>query len=114
MLTETERTETETEGTFITLEGAHVRAVVETVADGIAYLERLDVEDGFRGQGLGTAAIREIAAQYDTLYIAADNADAARLYARLGEEADWAKANRLGLGEWLDAADQGFGVVEIE
>lgn len=104
----------EDEGTFRTYTGAHVRAIVQEFDDGSAYLERIDVDEGFRGQGIGTAAIREILGDFDALYAAPDNEDAARLYARIGEKV---------VGEDIDAAapleclyylDQGFGVYSIE
>ena len=104
----------EDEGTFRTYVAEHVRAIVQELDDGSAYLERIDVDEGFRGQGIGTAAIREILGDFDALYAAPDNEDAARLYARIGEQV---------VGEDIDAAapleclyylDQGFGVYTIE
>lgn len=104
----------EDEGTFRTYVAEHVRAIVQELDDGSAYLERIDVDEGFRGQGIGTAAIREILGDFDALYTAPDNADAARLYARIGEQV---------VGEDIDAAapleclyylDQGYGVYSIE
>ncbi len=76
----------EDEGTFRTYTGDHVTATVQELDDGCAYIERIDVDEGFRGQGIGSAAIREIASGFDRTFIAPDNEDAARLYARMGEK----------------------------
>lgn len=55
----------EDEGTFRTYVAEHVRAIVQELDDGSAYLERIDVDEEFRGQGIGTAAIREILGDFD-------------------------------------------------
>lgn len=86
----------EDEGTFRTYVAEHVRAIVQELDDGSAYLERIDVDEGFRGQGIGTAAIREILGDFDALYAAPDNEDAAAPL------------------ECLYYLDQGFGVYAIE
>lgn len=61
-----------------------------------------------------SAAIREILGDFDALYAAPDNADAARLYARIGEKVvgeDIAAAAPL---ECLYYLDQGYGVYSVE
>lgn len=101
------------EGTFRTYTGEHVTAIVQELDDGAAYLERIDVDEGFRGQGIGSAAIREIAEDFDSLFMAADNADAARLYDRLGEKVVGDDVDGAAPLECLYYLDQGFGVWEV-
>lgn len=103
----------EDEGTFRTYAGEHVRAIVQELDDGIGYLERIDVDEGFRGQGIGSAAIHEIAADFDRLFTAADNADAARLYDRLGEKVVGEDVDEAAPLECLYYLDQGYGVWEV-
>ena len=66
-----------------------------------AYVERFDVDEAYRGQGVGTWTLRELAKHYDDIIIAADNANANRLYERLGYEYT---------GESAGYIDQGYGV----
>ena len=103
----------EIEGTFRTYTGAHVTATVQEFDDGSAYLERIDVDDGFRGQGIGTSAIREILGDFDCLYASPDNEDAARLYARLGTKIVGEDVEGAAPLECLYYLDQGFGVYEV-
>ena len=100
------------EGTFRTYTGDHVTAIVQELDD-CAYIERIDVDEGFRGQGIGTAAIREIAADFYRTFTAPDNEDAARLYARLGEKIVGDDIEAAAPMECLYYLDQGFGVYEV-
>lgn len=68
------------------------------------YVERLDVEEAYRGRGVGTKMLKVISAHFGGLIIAADNADADRLYSRLGSAYH---------GEAADYIDQGFGVWQM-
>ena len=94
---------------FIHYTGEHWTATVEPLDDhhGRAYIQRIDVDEGFRGQGIGTAAIRGIAQEYRAVYLCPDNEDAARLYGRLGEKLDACPL------ECLYYLDQGYGVYEV-
>lgn len=103
----------EDEGTFRTYTGAHVRAIVQELDDGCGYIERIDVDEGFRGQGIGSKAIREIAGDFESLFAAPDNEDAARLYAKLGEKIVGEDIETAAPMECLYYLDQGFGVYEI-
>ena len=89
--------------------GEHWTATVEPLDDhhGRAYIQRIDVDEGFRGQGIGTAAIRGIAQEYRAVYLCPDNEDAARLYARIGEQLGACPL------ECLYYLDQGYGVYEV-
>lgn len=69
-----------------------------------AYVERIDIEEEYRNHGYGTAFLRELSDTYGFVYLAPDNADAQRLYERIGREYT---------GEDADYVDQGFGVYEI-
>ena len=73
--------------------------------DGDAYIERIDVDDGYRNRGYGTAMLKQLAAEYGNVYLAPDNEDARRLYARLGDDV-------TSVGAW-GYVDQGFGVYAI-
>lgn len=74
---------------------------------------RIDVDDGFRRRGIGSDAIREIAQDFDRLFVAADNPDAARLYDRLGERVVGDDVDEAAPLECLYYLDQGFGVWEV-
>ena len=49
--------------------------------DGDVYIDRIDIDEDKRGQGIGSAVLR----QYRGAYIVADSERSARLCARLGE-----------------------------
>ena len=106
--------EDEYEGTFRTYCGEHVTAVVQELDDDAGYIERIDVDEGFRGQGIGTAAIREILGDFDALYTAPDNTHAARLYGRLGEQVVGEDIDDAAPMECLYYLDQGYGVYKME
>lgn len=106
-------TTTEDEGTeyimvTVTTEGTEVGAMNLTVSNDECYIERIDVWDGHRGQGIGTEMLRWVSAQYGLTYTAPDNTDAQRLYDRIGCEMRDDRYQRFG---W--AIDQGYGVYEI-
>lgn len=73
--------------------------------DGDTYVERIDVDDGYRNHGYGTAMLKQLAAMYGIVYLAPDNDDARRLYARLGDDV-------TSKGSW-SYVDQGYGVYAI-
>lgn len=52
--------------------------------DGDVYIDRIDIDEDKRGQGIGSAVLR----QYRGAYIVADSERSARLCARLGELVD--------------------------
>ena len=88
--------------------GDHWGADVEILDDRDHVLvERIDVDKGYRGHGIGTTAIREIASRHRAVYLCPDNKDAARLYARLAEKLDVCPL------ECLYYLDQGYGVYEV-
>ena len=71
------------------------------VDDSSAYCERIDIDEPYRNQGHGTSALLELSRMYSGIIVAPDNADAKRLYDRIGTEID------------DEMYDQGFGVYEI-
>ena len=73
--------------------------------DNTAYLERIDVDEGKRGRGYGTQMLKHAAGYADTVYIAPDNADAQRLYNRVGSQMRSDYYDAYGF-----AIDQGYGV----
>ena len=73
--------------------------------DGDAYVERVDIAVGYRNRGYGSAMLKRLAAMYNGVYLAPDNDDARRLYARLGD--DVTSKGSCGY------VDQGFGVYAI-
>ena len=77
---------------------------VKTWDDGSALIERIDIIDGKRGKGYGSETIRTISDDHDTTYIVPDNADAQRLYDRLGSETS---------DDVWQSLDQGFGVYRV-
>lgn len=101
------------EGIFRYYTGEHVTTTVIELGDDAAYIERIDVDNGFRGQGIGTAAIAEIGEDFWTLYAAPDNADSARLFGRLGEKVVGDDVDAAAPMECLYYLDQGFGVYEV-
>lgn len=66
---------------------------------GETYIERIDIDEDQRGQGIGSAVLR----QYRGAYIAADSERSARLYARLGELVEDPT-------DEMSYLDQGYGV----
>lgn len=91
----------------IICDGQTVGAVSVNAAgeeDDHAYIERMDIDETFRNQGIGTEAIRQLSDKWMGVEAAPDNADCQRLLARLGEESDWDDAPYV---------DQGYGVYRI-
>ena len=79
-------------------------------ADLDIYVEGIEIEEGYRGEGYGTAALEELSAAFGTYTISADNEDAARLYERLGFRLDERSKEYQ---ETYHALDYGFGVYVI-
>lgn len=69
-----------------------------------AYVERIDVDEQYRGRGIGTDALLQASIMYGGITVAPDNERAARLYQRLGTESRY---------EGAEYVDQGFGVYDI-
>lgn len=67
------------------------------------YLERIDIEGKFQGQGHGTTVIRLLAEKFGRIVAAPDNERCQRLFERLGDE--------VSSEYWM--VDQGFGVYQV-
>ena len=50
------------------------------------YVAIIEIHEPFRNQGRGTKILRQLAEEYEKVYICPDNDDSARLYGRLGEK----------------------------
>lgn len=81
-------------------------------ADGYCYVERIDIEPDYRNRGIGTEVLKHLL--FDTfgwscrtVVVAPDNADAKRLYERIGSEVSGDVSRVFG------DLDQGYGVYEI-
>lgn len=80
--------------------------------DRVVYVERIDVDEDRRNQGIGTAVLKNLAKKY-TVIVAPDNDDSLRLFERIGCDA-WENCDRA-LNEYgIWALDQGRGLFEIE
>lgn len=89
----------------ITADGEQV-GTCEVMADSSSwsYIERIDIDEHHRNNGYGTAAIRELSSIYDGIVLAPDNADAQRLYERIGDEYS---------DDATDYIDNGYGVYMV-
>lgn len=83
-------------------------ATVMSSPNAPSYLERIDIDEPYRGKGYGTAAINELSDMHGGLYAAPDNPDSQRLFDRIGYE-----QSQKEYGEFGHAIDQGFGVYDI-
>lgn len=76
----------------------------------VAYVERIDIVEAFRGQGIGTTVLTSCLKEtYSAVVTAPDNEDAKRLYERIGEE----YSGIYGVENDFSYEDQGFGVYTI-
>lgn len=71
-----------------------------------SFIDRIDVDEEKRGQGLGRRAIEDIGEMFSSpCYASPDNEDSARLFGRIGEDASWVPE--------LAGMDYGFGVYRV-
>lgn len=70
----------------ITTGGDEIGVASVLVNDKSAYVDGIEIYERVRGRGYGTKAIRLLARLYDSVYLSPDNAEAQRLYSRLGTE----------------------------
>ena len=101
--------ETEDEGTFRRWSEDHWEVTVQEF-DGFAYIQRLDVEEGHRGKGLGTAIVLTLKDIYGTLIASPASERSRGFFAKLGEAAVREELN----GQAIWPLDQGYGVFIVE
>lgn len=77
----------------------------------IAYIDRIDIDEAYRGKGIGSTVLTECLKDegYYNVVVAPDNEDAKRLYERLGEEC----STIYGCDCDFSYNDQGYGVYAI-
>ena len=66
-------------------EATLIRYHGENVRREYAHLERIDIDEDFRGKGYGSAAIEAMRKAYGRIVAAPDSEDSQRLYERIGE-----------------------------
>lgn len=99
----------EEEGTFRRW-GDDVYEVTVQEFEGFAYIVRLDVTEGHRGQGIGTAVVEAVRRVYGTV-VAAPNGEKARAFFEIVGEED--QRGEL-MGQEIWPLDQGYGVFIAE
>ena len=79
----------------------------------VIYVERIDVDEGHRGKGIGTAVLQLLAKKYRAVFVAPDGEDSKRLYARIGVDAYTDSNPRYFDDTYIFTFDTGFGLYEI-
>lgn len=69
---------------------------------GETHIDRIDIDDEYQNRGIGTTALQ----MFPGAYVVPDNADAARLYERIGSE--------VRVTDEFSSLDEGFGVYTID
>ena len=97
------------EGTFRRWEDAVYEVTIQEF-EGFAYIVRLDVTEGHRGQGIGTAVVEAVRRVYGTVVAAPEGEKARAFFEAIGEE------DRRGelMGQAIWPWDQGYGVFIVE
>lgn len=78
--------------------------------DGFVYIQRLDVTEGHRGLGIGTAVVDAVRRRYGTVVAAPEGEKARTFFCKLGEEDDCGEL----MGQAIWPLDQGYGVYIVE
>ncbi len=85
------------------VDGIEVGCASVMTDDKSTYVDRIDIYDGYRNHGYGTAFLMGLSKEYGSVVLAPDSEDSRRLYDRLG--------NDVSRDYWM--VDQGYGVYEI-
>lgn len=88
----------------VMLDGCKIGNVGVMTSKSGTYVEGIVIDESQRNHGYGSKALTELSEIYGGIYLAPDNADAERLYARIGYEYS---------GDDAEYVDQGFGVYAI-
>lgn len=99
----------EDEGTFRRWGDATFEVTIQEF-DGFAYIVRLDVTEGHRGQGIGSAVVEAVRRAYGTVVAAPEGEKARTFFEKVGEEA---RTGEL-MGQAIWPLDQGYGVFIVE
>lgn len=99
----------EEEGTFRRW-GNDVYEVTVQEFDGFAYIVRLDVTEGRRGHGIGSAVVEAVRRAYGTVVAAPEGEKARTFFEKVGEEA---RTGEL-MGQAIWPLDQGYGIFKLE
>lgn len=99
----------EEEGTFRRWGDATYEVTIQEF-DGFAYIVRLDVTEGHRGQGIGSAVVEAVRRAYGAVVAAPEGEKARKFFEKVGEEA---MAGEL-MGQAIWPLDQGYGVFIVE
>ena len=75
-------------GYGITVNGETVGYVDITADADSTYIERIDVNENWRNQGVGAATIEALVSMFRVVFAAPDNEDSQRLFERIGRETD--------------------------
>ena len=99
----------EEEGTFRRW-GDDVYEVTVQEFDGFAYIVRLDVTEGRRGQGIGSAVVEAVRRAYGTVIAAPEGEKARTFFEGIGEKTtSWEL-----MGQAIWPLDQGYGIFKVE
>lgn len=99
----------EVEGTFRRWSEEHWVVTVHEF-DGFAYIQRLDVEEGHRGKGLGTAVVEALKDKYGTLIASPASERSRGFFEIVGEREE--RCELMGQAIW--PLDQGHGIYIME
>lgn len=99
----------EIEGTFRTWSDDTYEVTVQEF-DRFAYIVRLDVEEPYRGKGLGTAIVQALRDKYRKVIAAPEGERSRGFFARIGGK------DLLGelMGQTIWPLDQGYGIYIME
>ena len=88
----------------IMLDGSKIGGVGVMTSEKETYVEGIVIDENQRNHGYGTEVLTALSEMHGGIYLAPDNADAQRLYKRIGYEYN---------GDNAPYVDQGFGVYAI-
>jgi len=97
------------EGTFRRWEDAVYEVTIQEF-EGFAYIVRLDVTEGHRGQGIGSAVVEAIRRVYGTVVASPEGEKARTFFEAIGEEDQRGELMGQAIWPW----DQGYGTYIME
>ena len=97
------------EGTFRRWGDATYEVTVQEF-EGFAYIVRLDVTEGHRGQGIGSAVVEAVRRAYGPVVAAPEGEKARAFFEKIGEEDQRGELMGQAIWPW----DQGYGIFIME